>query len=302
MSRHLAIIGAPSSAAGHWPGMEKAPAFLRRANFPERLRSRGAAVTDYGDLPLLRWRPDPTHPLAQNVALVAAYVAEVANSVDRAVQAGTWPILVGGECTLSVGALSGLLRSVDDLGIMYLDGHVDLNTPNPRSSGILDAMGVAHMLGLEGTDERLSRMGSRFPLLTPEQVVLFGHNEHAMDEVEVANLALLRIQTYPVTKTAGSIAAVARSARTTLEGRCKKFWLHFDVDVICFSDFPIADVPIYNEGLSFEQAIEAIEIFAASPQCIGLAITEINPDHANENLGDRFADAMADALVPAQRK
>ena len=73
------------------------------------------------------------------------------------------------------------------------------------------------------------------------------------------------------------------------------------VDVICFNDFPIADVPIYNDGLSFEQAIEAIEIFAASPQCVGLASTEANPDHAEESLGDRFADAMADALMSAQR-
>lgn len=290
------LIGAPSSAGGHWPGMEKAPAFLRRVGLPECLREGGAALVDHGDLPLLRWRPDPGSPRAQNVALVADYLREVARRVEAALTAGEWPILLGGECTVTIGAVAGFLRKYQDFGLMYLDGHVDLNTPESSRSGILDSMGMAHMFGQGGTLEELSKLGHRFPMLDPAKVVYFGHNERKMNDIEVDQLKRHGSPAYPVTVPEGSVRPLAREALSVLEARTAAFALHFDVDVIRFCDFPIANVPIHNEGLSFDQAMECVEVFAASPSCVGAVITEINPDHATEELGQRFASAIARAL------
>jgi arginase len=292
------LIGAPSSAGGHWAGMEKAPAFLRQAGLPEGLRAAGAEVVDHGDLPQLRWRPDPGSPRAQNVAVVSGYLKEVARRVEAALSAGEWPVLVGGECTVTIGAVAGFLRHYDDFGLMYLDGHVDLNTPESSRSGILDSMGMAHMFGQEGTITELSGLGSRFPMLDPAKVVYFGHNERKMNGIEVDQLKRHGSPAYPVTTPEGSIRPLAQEALSVLEGRTAAFALHFDVDVIRFSDFPIANVPIHNEGLSFDQAMECVEVFAASPRCVGAVITEINPDHATEELGQRFAAAIARALSP----
>jgi arginase len=290
------LIGAPSSAAGHWPGMEKAPAFLRLAGLPEGLREGGATLVDHGDLPQLRWRPDPGSPRAQNVALVSDYLKEVARRVEAALTAGEWPILVGGECTVTIGAVAGFLRKYEDFGLMYLDGHVDLNTPESSRSGILDSMGMAHMFGQDGTLEELGKLGPRFPMLDPAKVVYFGHNERKMNDIEVDQLKRLGSPAYPVTVPEGSVRPLAQEALGVLEGRTDAFALHFDVDVIRFCDFPIANVPIHNEGLSFDQAMECVEVFAASPRCVGAVITEINPDHATEELGRRFAAAIAPAL------
>jgi arginase family enzyme len=77
-----------------------------------------------------------------------------------------------------------------------------------------------------------------------------------------------------------------------------RFVVHFDVDVIDFVDFPVADVPQHNAGLKFEEAIACLDVFATSPAFGGLVITEFNPDHADEGgeLAARFVRGVAGAL------
>jgi arginase len=276
--------------------MEKAPAFLRLAGLPERLREAGAQVVDHGDLPQLRWRADGENARAQNVPLVADYLKELAGRVDAMLAAGEWPVVIGGECTVTLGAVAAFLRHYSDFGLMYLDGHVDLNTPEASRSGILDSMGMAHMFGQDGTVTQLTELGPTSPMLDPGKVVYFGHNERKMNDVEVDNLARYGTPSYPVSKLPGSVRPLAERALRDLEDRTAAFALHFDVDVICFKQFPIANVPIHNEGLSFEQAMECVEVFASSAKCVGLIITEINPDHANEALGRQFAEGVVSSL------
>jgi arginase len=292
----IGLIGAPSSVAGHWPGMEKAPAFLRLAGIPDRLREVGAHVVDHGDLPQLRWRPDPDHPHTQNIALVASYLNDVACRVSDAVRDGQLPLVIGGECAITLGAVAGFLRHYDDFGLMYLDGHLDLNTPLASASGILDSMVMAHLFGIDGTAPELRDIGPRSPMLDPASVVAFGHNEDDMNPIEIEHQRSIRMTTYPLSRLDGAVRALAQDALAVLEDRVARFALHFDVDVIRFTDFPIANVPNHHEGLTFDQAMESIEVFASSDKCVGVLITEINPDHASEALGVRLAERFAYAL------
>jgi arginase len=80
-----------------------------------------------------------------------------------------------------------------------------------------------------------------------------------------------------------------------VERRAERFVVHFDVDVIDFVDFPLADVPQINAGLSFQEAMACLEVFVSSPQFAGLTIAEINPDHADEE--DRLATTFVESLV-----
>ena len=59
MMAEFGLLSVPSSAAAHGPGQEKAPAALRRTGLPERLTAAGMGIVDCGDLPMVRWRPDP---------------------------------------------------------------------------------------------------------------------------------------------------------------------------------------------------------------------------------------------------
>src|ERR1700757_3566582 len=88
---------------------------------------------------------------------------------------GRLPLVLGGDCTITLGALDGFGEG----GLVYFDGDADLTTPERSGSAVADTMGMTHMLG--GGSPRLARLGSRYPLLRPGQVVLFGFDPAELD-------------------------------------------------------------------------------------------------------------------------
>lgn len=297
MTRTFALIGVPSSAGAHWPGQEKAPQYLRDAGLLRCLQSAGLEVVDYGDLPRMRWTPDPERRRPHHVAAVLDVACSLADRIEGAMQARHIPIVVGGDCTISIGVLSGMLRQDQDVALMYVDGGVDLSTPADDPTGDMDAMGVAHMVAAEGTATALSQIGPRTPLMPDEQIVLFGFtpDQDGQEREELVERPMLR---YPVDRVREQPQAVAAEALRQIERKAPRFIIHFDVDVIDFVDFPIADVPQYNKGLTFEQAMAALQVLTSSPQFAGIVVTEFNPDHADEEgaLAARFVEGLAHAL------
>jgi len=291
----IAIIGVPSSAGARHTGQERAPSLFRRQGFVQRLQSSQLEVNDLGDLPEVSFRPDPQNPKCQNLDLVRDVAQQVADAVSRAVQARARPIVLGGDCTITLGVLSGLLRHFPDLGLMYVDGDVDLNTPADTPSGIFDGMGMAHIIG-EGADA-LTRLGPRYPLMPEENIVLFGYNPDAgcIDAPEVQRLQQCSMTGYAVTQVRSNSARVAREALERLEQRVTHILVHFDVDVIDDVDFPVADVPHHN-GLAFSQAMEALRAFVSSPRFAGLVITEFNADRDPEGA---YAEQLVTAITEA---
>src|SRR5829696_883075 len=306
MKRTIGFIGVPSSAGAHWPGQEKAPAALRELGLLERLEDAGLHVDDHGDLPRVRFRPDKRRRYQQNLAAVARLAALVADRVEAALRAEQVPLVLGGDCTIEVGVLAGALRSGRDggeLGLLYVDGHADLNTPATSPSGMLDSMGVAHVVAEEGTAEELGRLGPRFPLMPEEMIVLFGYNPRELNDAEAEALERRRMPRYPWGDIRGRVEEVAAKALTEIERRAGRFLVHLDVDVIDFTDCPIADVPQQGAGLEVREAITCLKVFVQSLKFSGLTITEINPDHADEEgvvLGG-FAESIAEVLAPIGR-
>src|SRR3712207_5122733 len=147
MPRRIGLVGVPSSAGAHWPGQEKAPRALRDAGLVKRLESAGCGVVDRGDLPRVRFRPDKEHRRPQNLVAVVEVARSVAERVESVLRGGEIPLVVGGDCTIELGVLSGFLRAGRDPALLYFDGGVDLRTPDTNPTGILDSMGVAHMGG-----------------------------------------------------------------------------------------------------------------------------------------------------------
>ena len=170
----LALIGVPSSAGARQTGQEGAPAALRAAGLLGRLREKGLDVADLGDLPSVSFRPDPEHPRQQNLALVVDVARQAADRVDQALASRRLPLVLGGDCSLTLGVIAGLLRHQPRLGLLYFDGDVDLNTPETTRSGVFDGMVMAHVLG-RGAPQ-LAEIGPRRPLLSEEDIALFGYD------------------------------------------------------------------------------------------------------------------------------
>lgn len=136
MSRSLTLIGAPSGAGACGVGQERAPAPLREAGLIEALDRAGVAVTDFGDGPVVPWRPDRDNPMAQNVDAVVDVVRTTADRVTDAVSDRTTVVLVlGGDCTVGIGTVAGAHRAFEDVGLLYFDLHSDLNTPASGRDG-----------------------------------------------------------------------------------------------------------------------------------------------------------------------
>jgi arginase len=299
MKKTVALIGVPSSAGAHWPGQEKAPGYLRDAGLVSHLEAADLDVVDLGDLPTVRFRPDKEHHDRKNLAGVVEVSRRVADQVDLALQRHAIPLVIGGDCTIGLGVMAGFLRHDRDVCLLYFDGHVDLNTPATSISGILDSMGMAHMIGEQGTADELSHIGPRFPLMPVDRVMLFGYNPQEINAAEQDILARREFRRYPLSDVRGRATQAAMEALEHLEGRTKRFVVHFDVDVIDFKDFPIADVPQLNQGLLFQDAMDCLALFASSPAFSGLTVTEFNPDHADEQgaLAVTFVASLAQALA-----
>ncbi len=271
---HLALIGVPSSAGGRRTGQEGAPAAFRAAGLVERLQAKGLDVADLGDLPSVSFRPDPEHPRQQNLPLVVEVARQTAERVDRALASRRAPLVLGGDCSLSLGVIAGLLRHHPRLGLLYFDGDIDLNTPETTPSGIFDGMVVAHLLG-RGAPQ-LTGIGPRRPLLAEEDIVLFGYDAASgwIDPPELETLERSRMAKVPLDRVRADAAAAARDALRRLESRSDAFVVHFDVDVM---DFPAVDV-LHPQGLDAASAFAALAVFVAAPTCAAVVVTELNAE------------------------
>ncbi|TMF30144.1 MAG: arginase family protein, partial [Chloroflexi bacterium] len=106
---NFGLIGVPSSAGAHGPGQEKAPSALRTAGLLGALREAGLDVEDLGDLPVARFAPDRAERKRQSQSQVVKVARQVADAVASAVERELIPIVLGGDCTITLGVVAGLL-------------------------------------------------------------------------------------------------------------------------------------------------------------------------------------------------
>jgi arginase len=288
MARTLSVIGAPTSAGAYAPGQEAAPAAFRRHGLLEALARNGARVVDRGDGPFFRWRPDTVHPRAMNLDAVANAARAVAETVADAMAANESVLVLGGDCTVELGVVAGARRCCERVGLLYIDYDVDLNTP-ATSDGALDWTGVAHLLALAGSAPELTSLGSTSPLLTPQSILYFGaDNISEAEAVTLQQLDLARISGDEVR--ADIDGACAHAVRWAAD--FDRVLIHFDVDALTFTEFPIAENVRRCQSLSLSQAFAVIKAIAALPNWRGLTITEVNPDHA-PNEAESFKQLIA---------
>jgi arginase len=286
----IALIGAPTSAGAFAPGQEDAPGALREAGLLDALRGVGREVVDRGDTPRFRWRVDHDEPRAMNAAAVVDGVHAVAELAAAAIGAGELPLVLGGDCTVGVGTVSGAVAAGAEPRLIYFDMHPDLNTPASVPDGAFDWMGVAPMLDIEDADDRLASAGARRPLLHDTDLVLFAADPkqstpHERQVIEARALEPLGVD-----------AAHRALERATADGR--RFLVHFDVDVIDFSDVPLSENTGRGVGITFDAAFAALDVLVRHDALLGLTVTELNPHHGAQDGSDvtRYARRLAAAL------
>jgi arginase len=290
------VIGVPTSAGAHHAGQERAPGALRAAGLTGRLRGAGLQITDAGDLAGGMFAVDAGHPRARNLGAVAAVAAQVAGAVAGHVRAGRRPLVVGGDCTITLGVVAGVRRVHDDAGLAYVDGDADLGSLNPDGSGILDSGGIAHLLGYG--EPELTRLAGEPPLLDPARLVMAGCDPRELSAGGRAFLAARRISLAEAGELTADPAGTARRMLATLAQRAGPFIVHFDVDVVDSGDLPLGNFPHYNSGVSLHQVTACLQVLVADPACAAMVLTEVNPTHDPDGSQlDRYLSALTTALA-----
>jgi len=296
------VIGAPSSAGAYSPGQEKAPEAFRNAGLMDMLHQNNLRTEDIGDVSSFRWRPDRVSPRAMNLEHVVRAARETAEKMRFALASGARTLILGGDCTVELGTVSAVLQVSSNVGLIYFDLDVDLHTPQTTTDGALDWMGVAHMLGVEGTARDVKELGPRSPLLPADAVFLLAHkNIDACEQDLIDSLEIKGIHTDTV---ASNPRGAGLQAALDWGQRFSHLLIHLDVDVIDFENFPIAENTRRKMGLTFEQVMTVLEALLEAPNWTALTITEVNPDHglADGSTIRDFASALAYALGRATTK
>ena len=298
MSR-VSVVGVPSSAASYAAGQDLAPAALRAAGLLEQLTGSGLEVHDDGDLPHQVWSPDRDHPLAQNIDQATASVRELAERLGPLLQRGDLALVLGGNCTIALGVMAALRRlEAGAPGLLYLDRHYDINTPETTRDGALDWMGLAHALALPGCADTLSNAFGSRPLLEAYQVAWLGVEPLTATGWEREQADRLGLH---VTTSDALVADPAGAARAALDHLPPRpLAVHIDVDVLDFIDAPLAEnTDCRNTGPTLDQAAAALQLAARDPRMRALSIGELNPTRcagAPDAL-PRFAGTIARILA-----
>jgi arginase len=208
--------------------------------------------------------------------------------------------VLGGDCTNGAGAIAGATRE-DDIrtGVIYLDMHGDLNTPESVASGALDWMGVAHLLGEAGTAPEFANFDERNPVLQNEQIVLLGwdyagsNSDWERETIIRREIKVVRLEELQADPAAAATRALA------LLGAVDRVVVHFDVDVIDFADCPLSENYRHGEGCTLDQAMAALSVIATKQEFAGITVTELNPDHGEEEFATlkQFSKGFAQALA-----
>jgi arginase len=293
VTRDLTVLGVPTTAGSHHAGQENAPAALRAAGLLDALRAAGLDVHDAGDLAVRRHRPTPPVDGVRDLPRVLEMVAEVADRVAEIRATGRRLLVLGGDCTVTLGVVAGLARH-GDVALAYVDGDADLNTPATSTSGVLDTMGVTHLLG--GGHPALAGVGPRRPLLPADHLELFGFDPGELDTVQWTRLVEHRLSATPAPTVRADPAGRAAAARARLEVHRAPVLVHLDVDVLTTDDVPLANFP-HSAGLSLAEVSAALDVLCAGESAAGLVLTEVNPDHDPDGvLLPRLVEVLVDAL------
>jgi arginase len=302
-ARRVAVIGAATSAGSHHAGQERAPAALRSAGFVTRLADTGLDVTDLGDVAGATFTPDEMGATARGLAAVVQVARTVADAVAQALADDRLPVVLGGDCTITLGVMAGVQRHDPDAGLLYFDGDADLDTPDTTSSGVLDAMGAAHLLGLADND--LARLGPRWPMLSDHRLVQFGYDETDPEsnresnpaDVQRAHPGLVRFTGPQVRADPFGCAARALAALTSA---AEGIVVHFDVDAVDSRDLPLANYPHYGLGVPLSVAAGVLPLFYGVPRLRAAVFTEVNPSYEPSGAAlTRYVDAVAGSLAAA---
>jgi len=278
-ARQIRLIGVPLDMGASRRGVDMGPSAVRVAGLEARLKGLGHHVTDSGNI-----RVDVVETRAvgsenaRYLREIAATCTHTAEAVVKALADGATPLVLGGDHSLAAGSCSGVAeyyrRQEKKIGLVWLDAHSDINTPETSPSGNVHGMPLAALLGLG--PEALTNIYGFSPKVEPENAVLIGVRD--IDTAERENIrraGMAEVYTMRDIDERGMRAVMEEALRAAGRGTAG-YHVSLDMDWIDPEDAPGVGTPVRG-GATYREAHLAMEIIADHGRMLSFEIVEVNP-------------------------
>jgi arginase len=288
------IIGVPLDLGAGRRGVDMGPSACRIAGLGERIASLGYTVIDKGDLaapiPETKKPENPRKKYAKEIGKVCQRLYDVAL---KSLQDGALPLVLGGDHSLAAGSVAASATFVTTtqqkpLGLIWVDAHGDMNTPETTGSGNVHGMPLAALLGHEPVE--LSSIGGS-PSVLPQHTVLVGIRNLDEQEKERIRAAGVHVFTMKDIDRDG-IAQVAERALALASNGTGGIHVSFDLDVCDPGIAPGVGTPVKG-GFDYREAHMIMEMLADSRRVVALDLVEVNPTLDVRNTTAEFATELA---------
>ncbi len=275
-------------------GVDMGPSAVRYASFQESLEELGYTVSDFGNArtPIPETVERGGNP--QRLGAIREVCAEIAGETKEMVGNGLFPIILGGDHSVSIGTVSGA-SSAGRTGVIWLDAHADFNTPETSPSGNVHGMPLATLAGLGHPD--LVGIGGEGAKVRPEDIVIVGLR--SVDHEEQRLLRETGVHVYTMKEIdAYGVARVVRRAIEDLS-HLERVHLSFDLDALDPEIAPGVGTPVRG-GLSYREAHLVMELINEAGIATSLDVVEVNPILDDRNRTAELAVELVASLMGRQ--
>ncbi|WP_210327760.1 arginase family protein [Mesorhizobium silamurunense] len=280
--RDIRLIRAPSNLGlrplrpRHVPGTWRGPEALTKAGLVEALAP--VAVVDL-ERPVYSAEPEPGTRL-RNGHAIRRFNLELADVVAKAIGRGEWPLVIGGDCSVLLGALAAA-RRLGPVALVHVDGHSDFRHPGNYDANA--ALGSAAGMDLALATGRGEALLTEWPgvagaLVAEAAVVQIGERNSRDPDFAWADINATEITRIDVfaAREMGAVG-VLEETRAALARANRPYWLHLDVDVLDQTVMPAVDSP-GSPGIDPDDLVAILSPLAADRRCIGMDMTIFDPD------------------------
>jgi arginase len=278
-TRRIRVIGVPLDMGASRRGVDMGPSAMRVAGLEARLEALGHRVTDGGNIAV---DIAETQAFGERNARYLAQIAETCrrtgDAVIKTLEEGLTPFVLGGDHSLAAGSVSGVAefyrRQNQKIGVLWIDAHSDINTPETSPSGNVHGMPLAALLGLG--PEALGNLYGYSPKIAPENTVLIGVRD--IDAAERANIrraGIAEVYTMRDIDERGMRTVMEEALRAAGRGTAG-YHVSLDMDWIDPEDAPGVGTPVRG-GATYREAHLAMEIIADHGRMLSFEIVEVNP-------------------------
>lgn len=274
------IIGTPLDLGAEELGVDKGPQALRNRNLVQKLQESGLAVTDGGDIEVSKRATletgDPKTPYISEIARVCE---EVAKQTEEAIRADTKPVVLGGDHSVNLGAFSGAVAATNEsIGLIYIDAHGDINTPESSLSHNIHGMHLASLMGFgPDTMTKLYTPGVKLPKENLLHVA--GTN---FDQAEIELIEREQLAAFTMLDLISDGMGPLFEKIDELQRRVKYLWISVDLDAIDSVYAPGVGIPNQG-GLTYREVDALVRHIGTQCNVIGLDLVEYNPNFDIDN-------------------